>query len=891
MKTNRYWLLTILLLILGLMLVACGGGSQAPAETAPSESEAPADTQEETAAPEEDTTAAEPDSGEAAAEGTTLRWRTRPDNQAEIDVYQSVSDSIEIPGVTLVYEPGGSETSSYQDVLKTELASGTAPDVFWIPGTDIADFATRGLLMDLRSMADATDGYSDDAFYPGPMFHLTFNPESGNSGETLWGLPRDVSTFALYLNLDLLAESGAPDPRELAANGEWNWDTFTEVALAIDALGDDIKGYGQNAWWGPYGYWINAAGGGFFNEDRTACALDTAESLAGLDFERRLYQEFDVAVPYGEDSEPPFLAGKVGMFQNGRWATPGARSSANFNWDVVKLPDGPAGPSNWLFWGAYVVNANTEHPEEAWALVQELTKAETQATIAELGANVPSRVSQEALDAFLTFTPPDNNQAFLDGLGENPATEGPLWAGSWPEFDAVMGPAVSAVLTGEMSVDDYAAMICDEANKAFDPALVEAMGGAAPAEEAAEAPAEEVSLRWRTRPDNQAEIDVYQSVSDSIEIPGVTLVYEPGGSETSSYQDVLKTELASGTAPDVFWIPGTDIADFATRGLLMDLRSMADATDGYSDDAFYPGPMFHLTFNPESGNSGETLWGLPRDVSTFALYLNLDLLAESGAPDPRELAANGEWNWDTFTEVALAIDALGDDIKGYGQNAWWGPYGYWINAAGGGFFNEDRTACALDTAESLAGLDFERRLYQEFDVAVPYGEDSEPPFLAGKVGMFQNGRWATPGARSSANFNWDVVKLPDGPAGPSNWLFWGAYVVNANTEHPEEAWALVQELTKAETQATIAELGANVPSRVSQEALDAFLTFTPPDNNQAFLDGLGENPATEGPLWAGSWPEFDAVMGPAVSAVLTGETSIDDFAAGICDEANKAFSQ
>jgi multiple sugar transport system substrate-binding protein len=53
-------------------------------------------------------------------------------------------------GVTLVYEPGGSESSSYQDVLRTELAAGTAPDVFWIPGTDVADFASRGLIMDMR---------------------------------------------------------------------------------------------------------------------------------------------------------------------------------------------------------------------------------------------------------------------------------------------------------------------------------------------------------------------------------------------------------------------------------------------------------------------------------------------------------------------------------------------------------------------------------------------------------------------------------------------------------------------------------------------------------------------------------------------------------------------
>ncbi|MEZ4592046.1 MAG: hypothetical protein R3D55_13025 [Chloroflexota bacterium] len=57
-------------------------------------------------------------------------------------------------------------------------------------------------------------------------------------------------------------------------------------------------------------------GGSFYNDDRTACGLDTPEALAGLEFEQRIYQEFNVAVPYGEDSEPPFLAGKVGMFQN-----------------------------------------------------------------------------------------------------------------------------------------------------------------------------------------------------------------------------------------------------------------------------------------------------------------------------------------------------------------------------------------------------------------------------------------------------------------------------------------------------------------------------------------------------------------------------------------------
>ncbi len=422
----------------------------------------------------------------------------------------------------------------------------------------------------------------------------------------------------------------------------------------------------------------------------------------------------------------------------------------------------------------------------------------------------------------------------------------------------------------------------------------------APAEAAAAAPADGggVTLRWRTRPDNQEEIDVYQAANDEIakSMEGVTLLYEPGGSEGASYQDVLKTEIAAGTAPDVFWIPGTDVADFATRGLILNLADVASASDGFNVADFYAGPMYHLTYNPDSGASGAdsgALWGLPRDVSTFALYLNMDLINESGAADPRELAKEGKWDWDAFAEVATKVRGLGEDIYGYGANAWWGPYGVWLNAAGGGFFNETRDACNLNSEASLAGLEFQRSLYQDLDVAVPYGEDSEPPFRAGKVAMFQNGRWATPGSRT-VTFEWDVVDLPNGPAGtPGNWLFWGTYAVNAKSEHPEEAWKLLQALTSAKIQGQISALGTNIPSRVSQEALDAFVTFTPPANNQAFLNGIADaaKPTAEGPLWAGSWPDFDKVMGPAIQAVVTGETSVEDFGNTICDEANKVFTK
>ncbi len=408
-----------------------------------------------------------PDTGDGG-DAVTLRWRTRPDNDEEAAVYQSVSDSLDISGVTLQYEAGGTETEGYQQALLTQLAGGTAPDVFWIPGAEIANFASRGVILNLRELADVS-GHNDADFYPGPMAELTTNPDTGevDAANFLWGLPRDVSAFALYLNLDLIREAGADDPRDIAEAGQWDWEAFEFVSNQIAELGGDIKPYGQSSWWGPVGYWMNAAGGGFYNEARDQCTLDSPESIAGLQFIADYYDK-GLALTFGEDPEPVFKAGNLAMFQNGRWATPGIRQ-VTFNWDVVKLPDGPGGPSNWLFWGAYVVNAGTEHPEEAWALVQALTSADVQAQVAELGANIPSRVSQAALDAFLTYTPPGNNQAFLDGLAENPTTEAPDWLGDWPSYSAGLTTEAGAVISGARSVDDFQANICSEIGQFVNP--------------------------------------------------------------------------------------------------------------------------------------------------------------------------------------------------------------------------------------------------------------------------------------------------------------------------------------------------------------------------------------------------------------------------------------
>ena len=200
----------------------------------------------------------------ATVETVELRWRTRPDNQAEADVYKGISDEITAKniGLKLTYEAGNSEGSPYQDKLKTELGAGTAPDVFWIPGTDIADFAKAGLILNFADQAQ-TAGLNPADFYAGPTDQMQVDPATGQKADGfLWGIPRDVSTFALYLNLDLIDKAGAENPIELAKNGQWTWEKFQEVAKTITKSGGTgVKGFGANSWWANYGYFINSAGG------------------------------------------------------------------------------------------------------------------------------------------------------------------------------------------------------------------------------------------------------------------------------------------------------------------------------------------------------------------------------------------------------------------------------------------------------------------------------------------------------------------------------------------------------------------------------------------------------------------------------------------------------
>lgn len=417
--------------------------------------------------------------------------------------------------------------------------------------------------------------------------------------------------------------------------------------------------------------------------------------------------------------------------------------------------------------------------------------------------------------------------------------------------------------------------------------LLTACGGAAQPTTAPAQPAAEVTIRWRTRPDNQEEQNVYQKISDEIDakLANVKLVYDPA--PVQGYMDKLTTELSAGTAPDITWIPGASTADLASKGVLLDLMPLATKDSAFKLTDYYEAPMKEL-------EHGGKLWGLPRDISTMVIYYNMDLFKAKGLPDPAEQAAKGEWNWDNFLKAAQAIRDEGAGTYGFSFSNWWGLWGYFAYGGGGSLFNADRTACGLDQPGSITGLQFMSDLFNKYKVAPPPGAEGgvgETDFLAGKVGMFPNGRWMTPGMRQNAKFNWGVVEMPQGPGGKTTWLFWGPYVVSAKTKNADAAWQVIKELTSPDVQAKVAALGSNIPSNKADSAKQAFLDSKPPADNSAFIKGA-DYAVAEIPLWTGNWGDIvDAIYQPNIDKLLNGKATAEQIAKDACAAANPLFKK
>jgi multiple sugar transport system substrate-binding protein len=152
---------------------------------------------------------------------------------------------------------------AYYDKLNTDLQAGVAPDVGYVDPLLMSDYIVQGWLKPVPNDLDVGDFY--------PQMLAPFQRDG-----QLYGVPHDVQTVALVVNMDRLAEAGLEPPS--------NWDEFREAAAVLTDRDRGVYGIGLTTGFWNYLPFLFQAGGQILDDSGSRLVLDTPEAVEALAF-------------------------------------------------------------------------------------------------------------------------------------------------------------------------------------------------------------------------------------------------------------------------------------------------------------------------------------------------------------------------------------------------------------------------------------------------------------------------------------------------------------------------------------------------------------------------------------------------------------------------------
>ncbi len=594
--SKRYMFIFSLLLLLGLILVACGGTTEEEATPEPEQAE---ETATETAvevpeATEEPETAAEPaDCFIDVEEDATIVFSGWGD-ETEQQIYR---DSIErfaevCPGVTVNYQP---IPADFQTKMKASMAGGTAPDVFYVDDQLMTAFAPTGQLLPLDDfMAQAGTGRDD--FIPALLSIFT------QDGVT-YALPKDWGTLGLVYLPAAFEAAGLDEP-----TADWTWDDLKAAAETIAATGE-YAGFCQNADWARFAPWAFGNGGAYATDDFSAPTLNTPEVLAAAEYIAGMYADgslvaaSDVGAGWCGEAIGKEL---VGLTYEGGWMVNYMRNDfPDVNWKAQELPTGPEGKADVIFTNGIGINAATKYPQAAAAFTIFVTGADNQGEIVKTGFAYSTHPEQ--LDDVV-----DPNDAAIAKGGTFELTRVGYWGPNTGKVNDAVSQALERIYLGDQDVAAAFAQAQEEAAEFLTGGGADVSEGIDVAEDTGcplgdlEEGATIVFSGWGDETEQQIYRD---SIDRFAEVcPDVTVDYQP---IPADFQTKLKASMAGGTAPDVFYVDDQLMTAFAPTGQLASLDDyMTEAGTGRGD--FIPALLSIFTLE------GDT-YALPKDWGTLGL--------------------------------------------------------------------------------------------------------------------------------------------------------------------------------------------------------------------------------------------------------------------------------
>lgn len=360
------------------------------------------------------------------------------DGPARMEEYEVVKRLFEEqnPGITvdLVLQSGNQAAVMEKVILG--IIAGAPPDLMWLEGSGVIEFAAQGLLMDL------TDTLEGLRFAPSDTQEMTYDGR-------MWAVPYHTTARGLFKRVEYFDEVGLDpyvDPSDLEELYQWNL-----RLVQVDANGNYTRA-GFIPWRGNWSApgWIWTFGGELLEIDGTTYrpTANDPKNIEAFEWIRSWGQFYGHRQDPVQGSFAGFQAGTIAMVTESTSAVT-RLADAGLEFTVGRVPH-PEGGRNGTWGGGTAVGVpiNAPNPELSLKLARFFGEADVQAQrFEEAPHGLPANF--DALIEVGRHLPPQFS-ALLDQLPEaRPRT--PLWL----EYNTQrLGTAMRAVATGQVTPEE-----------------------------------------------------------------------------------------------------------------------------------------------------------------------------------------------------------------------------------------------------------------------------------------------------------------------------------------------------------------------------------------------------------------------------------------------------
>ena len=370
--------------------------------------------------------------------------------QTQLDAFKAQT------GIDVALE---SVPTDFPTKLTTDLAAGTAADVFWVDSLLAPDLTTRGLLLPLDDYLSSSATGND--YFPNLIGGYQYN------GAT-YGLPKDWSAVAMWYSTDDFATAGLTTPPT-------NWD---ELQSAVQALTDATGTPGIALAPDPASafIFIYQDGGQILSPDFSQVLVGDEHTVAALQYYYGLYADGIATTPadVGANDQADALAKRLASVAlTGNWNFGGfSLNYPDFKYGTAPLPAGPNGDkATFAFTVAYSAFAGSQHPDEAFQLMEFLNSDQIMLNLTTAAGVMPSRTS--LTEQWLTTFP--ERQLFVDAAEyAHPWQLGPGGQLFYSHGSSIM----QNLFAGQITPEEAASQMRDRANEDIQ---LQAPGTATPA--------------------------------------------------------------------------------------------------------------------------------------------------------------------------------------------------------------------------------------------------------------------------------------------------------------------------------------------------------------------------------------------------------------------------